>query len=87
MADRCRCDEIAGVVTRNAPEGWERAHDCDYVRRRNALIPRAEQLIDGGLSGRDLVEWRSSGARVAMFMETMDKLVREAGIIKSPVVN
>lgn len=74
---RCRCPEATILViegahlppvrTFPAPPG----HSCGYVRRRNALIPRAEQIAD-------LEVGKSSPYWGRTFMAAMERLVAEA---------
>lgn len=84
----CVCEEgkiPSGFVRRtiqakheplNPRPGWHTAHDCTYVRDRNACIPEAERIADaavaqlqGGILSTDQ-EWSRA------FMAAMDDLSR-----------
>jgi hypothetical protein len=56
-------------------------HDCEYILKRNALIPRAERTADAiagrrGLVATDDVLWSRS------FHRAMNALVKENGVVK-----
>lgn len=84
----CTCDEgklIGGVPARTGGElqparGWERQHDCAYVKARNKLIPEAERMADVAVAAMPGTEpmfvrrrWSLWGAE---FTKAMDDLWR-----------
>lgn len=59
-------------------------YDADYEAKRNALIPEAEKYADktcGERPARDIAGWRDRWNRA--FLDEMDRLVIEAGIVKA----
>jgi hypothetical protein len=84
----CECAEgklIGGPVARSGGElkpapGWERAHDCGYIKARNKLIPEAERMADAAVAAMPGTEpmfvrrrWSFWGAE---FTKAMDDLWR-----------
>lgn len=83
----CNCEEAkipAGATVRRGPAelapapGWQRAHDCAYIKQRNRLIPEAERMADAAVAllmpneppSRRFAAWGTE------FMKAMDELWR-----------
>ena len=94
MADKKTCDHAEGKllatewhdkrgVLRRAAPGWEKAHNCDYVDARNALIPTAERRAtervakSPELGNLTLQQRKNTALWSRTFLEEMDKLWRE----------
>ena len=75
----CSCAEIKdknGDEYPRIPE-W---HNCDYIRKRNRLIPQAEEYAEANAKNE---HGKVDGYRFSyIFSSQMDKLVREAGLIQ-----
>lgn len=74
----CNCDEgfvqRAGVSPSGDPIPEIRApmvHDCEYIRRRNAMIPAAERIA----GGRPI---KGDGGFSRRFMDAMEALWKQA---------
>jgi len=65
--------------------GWQVAHDCDYVKRRNACLDPAERLANKAVLKAQEAD-RSAGRGVTkhddiwprVFLEAMERLSKEA---------
>lgn len=80
------CDCREGIIERYDADGVKlfeaptklHVHNCEYIMRRNELIPQAERLALARVGLGDNGKPQSRFSRV--FILTMDKLASEAGI-------
>ena len=73
----CKCTEgkvkiFVNETAYRQEENNLQAHNCEYVEKRNALIPRAERMARA----------ISKEAAGPTFLRCMDFLVKEAGLLR-----
>ncbi len=73
----CFCAETS--VLRELKKPIPPAHDCGYVRLRNAQIPEASQIaLETAGKARDLTETERAVIHTETFFREMDRLVHDA---------
>ena len=76
MSDKCKCAEMLDKTGRRIEIGHERYHDCGYVRKRAALIGKAETAVI------ERHGYNLPGPRFTrLFAQEMEQLAREKKLI------
>lgn len=76
MTSHCNCIELLDRNEQRMNPTWIQYHDCDYVAKREALIPEAIDNVNQR-SG------KTSGARwTRMFAAEMEELVKKAKLLR-----
>ena len=78
-----RCEKCGSEFVRNSAGVVVDRHDCRYVRKVNALIPKAEAAADALLSefvapNGDAIE--REAVRGRLFRDAMSEMLRAAGL-------
>lgn len=71
---KCKCVEGFIVKSGGAVEYLPGAHDCQYIKDRNALIPLAELTADTKVTNRKAPLWAANWNKV--FSDEMTKLAK-----------
>jgi hypothetical protein len=72
-------------VSLRPASGWQQAHDCNYIKRRNACIAEAERSAEEAVreaQARDRREGRAAAQHedlfTTVFLQAMDRLSKKA---------
>jgi hypothetical protein len=83
----CECSE--GFVEEYASDGVTLLirrptrlgrHNCEYIKRRNALIPEAKRLASNTIDTDGVGRLKYDYSK--LFIQTMNMLAREAGLVE-----